>query len=55
MWGEVYEPRVDDEWPHNPHFAENSHERPFSIIPKPLVLLKMVAHGYFQGRTWLFS
>jgi hypothetical protein len=23
---------VDDQWPHNPHFVENSHERPFSII-----------------------
>jgi hypothetical protein len=34
MWGEVYEPMVDDQWPHNPHFVENSHERPFSIIPK---------------------
>ena len=34
MWGEVYEPMVEDQWPHNPHFAENSHERPFSIIPK---------------------
>jgi hypothetical protein len=34
MWGEVYEPLVDDQWSHNPHFAENSHERPFSIIPK---------------------
>ena len=22
MWGEVYEPLVDDQWPHNPHFAE---------------------------------
>ena len=40
MWGEVYEPLVDDKWPHNPHFfmkiamsdLENSHERPFSII-----------------------
>jgi uncharacterized protein YukJ len=32
MWGEVYEPLVDDKWPHNPHFYENSHERPFSII-----------------------
>jgi hypothetical protein len=32
--GEVYEPLVDDRWPHNPHFVENSHERPFSIIPK---------------------
>jgi hypothetical protein len=34
MWGEVYEPLVDDQWPHNPHFCRNSHERPFSIIPK---------------------
>jgi hypothetical protein len=34
MWGEVYEPLVDDHWPHNPIFIENSHERPFSIIPK---------------------
>jgi hypothetical protein len=34
MWGEVYEPLVDDKWPHNPIFVENSHERPFSIIPK---------------------
>jgi hypothetical protein len=34
MWGEVYEPLVDDKWTHNPHFVENSHERPFSIIPK---------------------
>jgi hypothetical protein len=34
MWGEVYEPLVDDKWPHKPIFVENSHERPFSIIPK---------------------
>jgi hypothetical protein len=34
MWGEVYEPLVDDQWPHNPLFVGNSHERPFSIIPK---------------------
>jgi hypothetical protein len=34
MWGMVYEPLVDDPWPHNPHFVENSQERPFSIIPK---------------------
>ena len=29
MWGEVYEPMVDDQWPHNPHFlskiAMNDH------------------------------
>jgi hypothetical protein len=30
----VYEPLVDNQCPHNPHFVENSHERPFSIIPK---------------------
>jgi hypothetical protein len=24
MLGEVYEPLVDDQWPHNPHFFENS-------------------------------
>ena len=34
MWGEVYEPLVDDQWPQNLYFVENSHERPFSIIPK---------------------
>jgi hypothetical protein len=32
--GEVCELLVDDQWPHNPHFVENSHERPFSIILK---------------------
>jgi hypothetical protein len=32
--GEVYEPMVDDQWPQNLYFVENSHERPFSIIPK---------------------
>jgi hypothetical protein len=34
MWGEVYEPLVDDQWPHTPIFDESSIERPFSIIPK---------------------
>jgi hypothetical protein len=24
MWGEVYEPLVDDEWPHNNHFVEKA-------------------------------
>jgi hypothetical protein len=24
MSGEVYKPLVDDKWPHNPHFYENS-------------------------------
>jgi hypothetical protein len=34
MWGEVYEPLVNDKWPHNPHFCRKGHERPFSIIPE---------------------
>jgi hypothetical protein len=34
MWGEAYQPLVDDQWPHNPQFCGNSHERQFSIIPK---------------------
>jgi hypothetical protein len=34
MWGEVYEPLVDDQWQHNPIFVENTHEQSFSIIPK---------------------
>jgi hypothetical protein len=34
MWSEVYEPMVDDQGPHNPHFCQNSHERSFPIIPK---------------------
>jgi hypothetical protein len=34
MWGEVYEPLVDDQWPQNLYFVQNSDERPFSIIPK---------------------
>jgi hypothetical protein len=34
MWGVVYEPLVDDQWPHNPHFCRKLHERPFSIKPK---------------------
>jgi hypothetical protein len=35
MWGEVNETLVNDQWPHNPHFVENSHERTFSIMSKP--------------------
>jgi hypothetical protein len=30
MWGEVYEPLVDDQWPHNPIFVRNSHELIFN-------------------------
>jgi hypothetical protein len=24
MWGELYVPLVDDQWPHNSYFVENS-------------------------------
>jgi hypothetical protein len=34
MWGEVYEPLVDEQWPHNPYFCRKWHERPFLIILK---------------------
>jgi hypothetical protein len=34
MWCEMYEPLVNDLWPHNPHFCRKYHERPFSIILK---------------------
>jgi hypothetical protein len=34
LWGEVYEPLVDDKWHITRIFVENSHERPFSIIAK---------------------
>jgi hypothetical protein len=44
MWVEVYEPLVDDQWPHNPIFVENSHELPFSTILK--------ANTYRNPRLW---
>jgi hypothetical protein len=34
MWGEVYEPLVDDQWLTTTIFVGNSHDGPFSIIPK---------------------
>jgi hypothetical protein len=34
MWGEVYEPLVDDQCHTTPIFVKNSHELPFSKIPK---------------------
>jgi hypothetical protein len=34
MWGEVYEPLVDDQCHTSTIFVGKSHERPFSIIPK---------------------
>jgi hypothetical protein len=44
MWGAVYEPLIDDKWPHNPHFYENCHERPFSII------LEANIYGFFTKK-----
>jgi hypothetical protein len=26
IWGELYDPLVDDQWQHNPIFVENTHE-----------------------------
>jgi hypothetical protein len=34
MWGEVHEPLVVDQWPHNHHFFANSMNDHFSIISK---------------------
>jgi hypothetical protein len=34
MCSEVYEPLVEDQWPHNTHFCRKRHEWPFSIILK---------------------
>jgi hypothetical protein len=45
MWGEVYEPLVDDPWPENPIFVNNSHEPLFSII------LKTNTYGYFYQES----
>jgi hypothetical protein len=41
MWGEVYEPMVDDQWPDNPISVNNSHERLFSMI------LETNTYGFF--------
>jgi hypothetical protein len=34
MWGQAYEPLVDDQWHATLIFVKNSHERLFSIILK---------------------
>jgi hypothetical protein len=44
MWGEVYDPLVDDEWPHNPYFCRKLHRRPFSII------LKANTYGFLTNK-----
>jgi hypothetical protein len=44
MWGVVYEPLVNDQLPHNPHFCRKLHERPFSII------LKANTNGFFTKK-----
>jgi hypothetical protein len=48
MWGEVYEPLVDDQWPHNLNFCRNSHERSFSIIPKANTYRFLTKNGLHQ-------
>jgi hypothetical protein len=48
MWGMVYEPLVDDQWPHNSHFVENSQERSFSIIPKANAYGFLTKNGLYQ-------
>jgi hypothetical protein len=45
MWGEVYEPLVNDKWKHNPIFVKNSHERSFSIIPKDNIYIFLEKTG----------
>jgi hypothetical protein len=47
MWGEVYEPLVDGQWPHN-FFVENSHERSFSIIPRSNTYIFLPRNGLNQ-------
>jgi hypothetical protein len=51
MWDEVNEPLVNDQWPHNPHFIENSHEWPFSIILKPNTYGFLTKNGLHQKST----
>jgi hypothetical protein len=56
MWGEVNKPLVNDQWPHNPHFVKNSHERPFSIIPKANTyefLTKKCLHQISKNVTYI--
>jgi hypothetical protein len=48
MWGVVYEPIVDDQWPHNPIFDKNNHEWPFSIIPKAKTYNFLTKNGLDQ-------
>jgi hypothetical protein len=46
MWGEVYAPMVDDQWPDNPIFVNNIHERLF------LIILKTDTYGFLtKNRT----
>jgi hypothetical protein len=45
MWGEVYEPLVDDQWQHNPIFVENNHGRSFSILLKANTYIILTKKG----------
>jgi hypothetical protein len=48
MWGEVNESLVNHQWPHNPIFVKNSHERPFSIISKDNTYIFLPRNGLYQ-------
>jgi hypothetical protein len=56
MWREVYDPLVDDQWPHNPHFCR---KKPWTTIfdiswsKIHPVLLKMVVRFYFWEKWGL--
>jgi hypothetical protein len=45
MWGKVFEPLVDDQWPHISYFCRKWHERPF------LIILKANNYG-FLNKKW---
>jgi hypothetical protein len=55
MWGEVYEPQVDDQWPHM-FPSDRSHSWIFGgdhfLVKNPSVLALGIIEN---GRTWLFS
>jgi hypothetical protein len=44
IWGLVYEPLVDDQWLHNPHFCPKLQERAFSTI------LKANTYGFLTNK-----
>jgi hypothetical protein len=55
MWGEVYEPLVDDQWSHNPYFCWKWHERPFSIILKANTYGFLIKNMIYGKETYVGS